>query len=313
MKLFKLMEWLFPSYFQMHVAAAVVGGAVVSGVMSSDASKSAADTQANAANNAAQTNWNMYNQTRSDQAPWRQAGSNALSAIQNGFGLSQTPSQSNFNSAAYLAANPDVAADPYYKNNPYQHYVDHGQSEGRQFTSTAPANTGGVGFGQFNHTFDANDLKNGLAPNYDFQLQQGMGAINNQASMTGGLVGGNALKGINDYAQNYASGAYQQAFNNYNTNQTNIYNRLANIAGLGQTANGQTAQAGTAIAGNVGSAQLAAGASQAAGTMGSANAISGAVNNAAGWYAGNQFLNNGSSGISVPSSGSYANSDFLTS
>jgi hypothetical protein len=263
MKLFKLMEWLFPAYFQMHVAAAVVGGAVVSGVMSSDASKSAADTQANAANNAAQTQLNMYNQTRSDQAPWRAAGSNALSAISGGFGM-------------------------------------------------GPA-SGGVGFGQFNHTFDANDLKNGLAPNYDFQLQQGMGAINNQASMTGGLVGGNALKGINDYAQNYASGAYQQAFNNYNTNQTNIYNRLANIAGLGQTSNGQTAQAGTAAAGNIGSAQLAAGASQAAGTIGSANAISGAVNNAAGWYAGNQFLNNGSSGISVPSSGSYANSDFLTS
>jgi hypothetical protein len=263
MKLFKLMEWLFPAYFQMHVAAAVVGAGVAGAAISAGGAQSAADTQAGAANNATQTNLNMYNQTRADQAPWRAAGNNALSAISGGFGL-------------------------------------------------GPA-SGGVASGQFNHTFDANDLKNGLAPNYDFQLQQGLGSVNNQASMTGGLVGGNALKGINDYAQNYAGNAYQQAFNNYNTNQTNIYNRLANIAGLGQTANGQTAQAGTTLAGNIGSGQLAAGASQAAGTIGATNAISGAVNNAAGWYAGNQFLNGGSSSAIVPSAGSYSTNDFLTS
>jgi len=144
--------------------------------------------------------------------------------------------------------------------------------------------------GQFTHTFDANDLNSNLAPNYNFQLQQGLGAVNNQNSVAGGLVGGNALKGISDYAQNSAASAYQQAFNNYNTNQTNIYNRLSNIAGLGQTANGQSATSASNAASNIGSAQLANGAASAAGTIGTGNAISGAINNASGWYAG---LNSG--------------------
>ena len=35
---------------------------------------------------------------------------------------------------AYLAANPDVAADPYFSQNPYEHYTRHGQYENRQLT-----------------------------------------------------------------------------------------------------------------------------------------------------------------------------------
>ena len=212
------------------VAAAVVGTGVVGAI----SSNSAANKQADAANNATNTQVGMFNTTNAQQEPWRQAGRTALSQLTDG---------------------------------------------------TAPG-------GQFSHQFDANDLKTNLAPNYKFMLDQGLGATNNQASVAGGLVGGNALKGINDYAQNYASNAYQNAFANYNTNQTNIFNRLSSIAGLGQTANGQSAQAGLGYAGNIGSAQLASGASQAAGIMGTGNAISGAVNGIGGWYGA------GGSGIS---------------
>ena len=35
--------------------------------------------------------------------------------------------------AQYLADNPDVAADGYYGQNPWQHYVDYGQYEGRRW------------------------------------------------------------------------------------------------------------------------------------------------------------------------------------
>ena len=253
MRILKLMDWVFPIHFyQTNVAAAIAGSAIVGGLASSSAASSASSAQQNAANTAAATSQGQYDQTRADQAPWRNAGQSALSSISGGFGL-------------------------------------------------GPA-SGGVSSGQFNHTFDANDLTNGLSPNYNFQLQQGLGAVNNQASVTGGLVGGNALKGISDYAQGSASSAYQQAFNNYNTNQTNIYNRLSNIAGLGQTANGQTAQAGMANASNVGSAQLAGGAAAAAGYIGQGNAISGAVNGiggAAGWYG----LNNGSTSPTIYGNG----------
>lgn len=156
-------------------------------------------------------------------------------------------------------------------------------------TALGQLSAGTADGGQFSNAgnFNASDLNSNLAPNYNFQLQQGLGALNNQNSVAGGLVGGNALKGISDYSQNSAASAYQQAFNNYNTNQTNIYNRLSNIAGLGQTANGQSATSASNAASNIGSAELAGGAASAAGTIGTGNAISGAVNGisgAAGWY-----------------------------
>lgn len=240
------------------VAAAIVGGAVVGGVASAYSGNKAASAQQDAAQKASDTQMQMYNQTRNDQAPYRDAGYSALSQLNAGF---------------------------------------------------KPG-------GQFAHQFDANDLKSGLAPNYDFMLSQGLGAVNNQASVGGGLVGGNALKGINDYAQGYASNAYQQAFDNYNTNQTNIYNRLSNIAGLGQTSNGQTAQAGMNASSNIGSAQLASGAAQAAGYTNMGNAISGVGNSVSSMYALNNLTGGsvfGNRPQQIGSSASYANNDLLTS
>lgn len=149
----------------------------------------------------------------------------------------------------------------------------------------------------YTHQFGPEDLKTNLAPNYQFMLDQGLGALRNQMNTTGGQVSGNLLKGINDYAQNYASNAYQQAFQNYTANQSNIFNRLASIAGLGQTANQATGQAATAAGQGIGSAYGNAGSALAGGTVGSTNALTGGLGNAASWYGLSNFLkqpNNGS-------------------
>jgi hypothetical protein len=150
-------------------------------------------------------------------------------------------------------------------------------------------NTGAAGYGSLTHTFNADDLKTNLAPNYQWQLEQGLGAATNAGNAAG--FSGNTLKGINDYAQGYAGNAYQQAFNNYTANQSNIYNRLSNIAGLGQTANQTTAQAGTANTLNANNFATSGGAAQAAGIVGSTNAINNGLNNAASW----NYLNGGGS------------------
>jgi hypothetical protein len=127
--------------------------------------------------------------------------------------------------------------------------------------------------GEMSHQFNNADLTSNLAPNYQFQLGQGLGAVNNQMNLTGGVNSGNTLKAINDYAQNFAGNAYQNAFNNYQTQQGNIFNRLSTIAGLGNSANQTTAQTGATTAGNAGNAMIAGGQSQAAGTMGMGNAL----------------------------------------
>lgn len=135
----------------------------------------------------------------------------------------------------------------------------------------------------------AQDIMQYMAPNYQFQLQQGLGQAGAQANSTGGMVSGNALQGLNQFAQNYAQGAYQNAFNNYQAAQTNIFNRLASIAGLGQTAANTVSNTGMNTAFNIGNFATSGAAAQAAGQVGAANAYTQGLNQLGGlYYAKNQ-------------------------
>lgn len=62
-------------------AVAVAGAGLVSADMSSNAAKSAANTQANSANQASQVEQNQFNQTQANLQPYMQQGTMALSDI----------------------------------------------------------------------------------------------------------------------------------------------------------------------------------------------------------------------------------------
>src|SRR6185437_8286527 len=141
-------------------------------------------------------------------------------------------------------------------------------------------------------------------PGYQFRLQQGLKALDNSAASRGDLLSGNNEQAINQFGQDYASNeygnVYNRALNNYQTNyntyqqqQANTFNRLAAIAGIGQTAAGQLNSAGANTAGNVNSLLLNtggqigqdlnnAGAARASGFVGGANAITGGINGSTG-------------------------------
>ncbi len=151
-----------------------------------------------------------------------------------------------------------------------------------------------------NKPMTAADLTNNLSPAYDFMLNQGLGQAKNELNATGGLVSGNAMQGLDTFAQNYALNAGQTAFNNYQTQQNNIFNRLASIAGIGQTGQGQTNQAATNAINQSTGFQTSAAASQAAGAVGAANAIGGGMTNLGSWYAVNNMINPSSSALPAP-------------
>jgi hypothetical protein len=131
------------------------------------------------------------------------------------------------------------------------------------------------------HQFNAADLQAGLAPNYDFMLQQGQQANQRAANVGGGALGGNALTGLNQYTQNYAGNAYQNAFNNYQNQRTGIYNNLAGIANIGQTANVGAGTAGTNYGQGTVGLNTGLGNAQAANILGQAQVGAGGVTNAA--------------------------------
>ena len=85
-------------------------------------------------------------------------------------------------------------------------------------------------------------------PGYQFGLDQGQQALDRKAAAAGGRVSGAALKAASQYATDYATNGYGAA---YQRRQDRL-NRLAALAGIGQTSTMGTAQAGNAASSAIG-------------------------------------------------------------
>jgi hypothetical protein len=157
-------------------------------------------------------------------------------------------------------------------NNTLREYLDKANAGYSPYLEAGKNALSNLGSDYFTHQFDQNDLANGLSPNYQFQLQQGQGANRAMANAGGGAIGGNALKGLQDYTQNFAGNAYQQAFENYQNQRSNIFNGQNSLAGMGLNAaggvSGNYMNTGFGIANNqvgASAAQARAAAAQGAG------------------------------------------------
>lgn len=148
-----------------------------------------------------------------------------------------------------------------------------GMLPGQQQQYDAQGNVIGTtqGTGYLTQQFGPEQLKSNLAPNYQFMLQQGLGAQNQAMNVGGG--GSNINRAGTKFAEDYASNAYQQAFNNFSNQQSNIYNRLAGIAGIGQAGQAQSNAASTNATNAIGQLGVGAAGAQAAGGVGAANAM----------------------------------------
>jgi len=99
--------------------------------------------------------------------------------------------------------------------------------------------------GQFDKTFtNADFIKD---PGYQFRLDEGTRGVEASAAARGGALSGGALKALARYQQGYASNEFGAAYDRFNTNLTGRYNRLAGLAGTGQTATNTGIAAGQAM------------------------------------------------------------------
>ena len=140
-----------------------------------------------------------------------------------------------------------------------------------QGNPTAPI----TGSGYFTKPFTSADMIANLDPSYQFMREQGLGATGQAMNVGGGGSNVNLARG--KFAEEYAKTGAQQSFANYSANQSNIYNRLASIAGIGQA--GQTAVNAAGIGATNAIGQLGVGAAGAigAGQVGAANAYAGGL------------------------------------
>ncbi len=263
------------------VAGAVVVGGIASAAISSSGAQSAAQQQANAAENAAQVSQNEFNTITGQEQPFMQGGYGAMNALDYGLGIGgqqasypsiSAPNVNGYDPSSGFQINPGGGISRLLPGGGGS-APPPGPSAG-----TTPGGSSGMGYGSLLQPFTADYMKL-YSPAYQFQLQQGQQGVLNADSSNAGALSGAARKDLIGYNQNMANTAFNNAFNQYQTQQGNIYQRLAGIAQLGQAAASNTGQQGTALAGQVAQSVQNVGTAQAAGTVGSANAWSGALSN----------------------------------
>lgn len=111
-------------------------------------------------------------------------------------------------------------------------------------------------------------------PGYQFAMEQGTGAARQMMNVGGG--GSNVDRAAQKFAIDYTLGT---AMPQVIAQRQNIYNTLAGIAGIGQTAQGQTTQLAQNVAGSLGQTAVGGASAIAAGQIGAANAYAGGLGN----------------------------------
>lgn len=266
------------------VAAATVAVGAYGASQQSKAAKKAAQAQAGASDAANEFDWKIFQQQRADQAPWRGAGLVGLNEYMANLGLSPGAATdalaASDPASAYLQANPDVAADDYFGQNPLKHYQQYGQKEGRVW-GAAPGTGQSGGGGYSSQTQQQAFDKFRSNPGYQFGFTEGQKGVETSAAARGGLFSGATGKALQRFGNDYAD---QQGYTPY-------MNRLGNLAGIGQTATNQVGQYGSQVAQSTGQNLLNAGNARASGINGSANAwgnFAGGLAGMAGQYVGNK-------------------------
>jgi hypothetical protein len=221
------MPFAIASVGGLALAAAGVGAAA-----SVYSANKAASAQTHAADSANALENSQYDQTRSDQAPYRTTGYSALSRMSDLLGLS--------------------------------------------------GNTSADGYGSLNKPFTGSSVA--TDPGYQFGLNQGVKTAQDSAAARGGLYSGATLKALTQYGNDYATTKFDDAFNRDKTTKDTEYNRLAGVAGTGQTATNMVDTTGANVAANQGSNLIGAGNARGAADIATGNALTSGLNQAGAWW-----------------------------
>jgi hypothetical protein len=186
-------------------------GSIASGVIGSDASKSAASQQAQAAQNATNAELSMYNQTVQREQPFLTAGTNALGSLQNLLGLNgggsgSSPILQMLGIGAGGATGGGINPSTFQGSPGYQYQLQQGMNA---VTNANAPNPGGNALRQLQQTGQglANQNWNQYLGNASGAWQQLLGGVGslvgigqnaagnlgNAAQAVGGQIGSNAI------------------------------------------------------------------------------------------------------------------------
>lgn len=291
-----------------------LGGAIIGG----NAMKSAAQQQAEAAQQASALQHQQFLTMLEMNAPYTAAGGAGVTELAHRLGIGGT----GYNTIleGLRSDNPLMHGRPiaygvyqYEDGTTGQSKTKRKFSEGQlqamaqeQFRQTDQSGN----FGSLLKNFTAEDLQ--ADPVYqsglEFGLNEGRDAINARAALTGGYDSGATLKALTRYGNDYGSTKANESYNRYRANQGDIYNRLAGISGVGQTATNQVGAAGMNMANQIGQNMMGAANARGAASIGQAGLWSQGIGNTLNFAQNQQYLNRLGGGTTAP--GSFGNAWF---
>lgn len=127
-------------------------------------------------------------------------------------------------------------------------------------------------------------------PGYQFNLTQGLKAVQNSAAARGLGTSGAALKGAASYATGLADSTYQNQFSNALANKNFALNALTGTSQLGSNAAVGQGSIGAMTGANIGNAQIAGSTGLASGVVGAGNALTNGASTYGGYTLANQLL-----------------------
>lgn len=146
---------------------------------------------------------------------------------------------------------------------------------------------------QINRNYTLADIQADPIYRSTFQtgLDQGRNALMRQLSAGGNRNSGAAAKALTRFGQDYASQQGTSALQRIWGQQGNQFNRLASMAGIGQTANQQLQQAGQNFANNVGNIAMSGANARGASQIARGNAWTNAIGQGFNAWQQNQMMN----------------------
>jgi hypothetical protein len=195
------------------VAGAVVGSSVIGGVLSSNAATDAAQTQADAANRAADLQYKQFQEQQATQKPFLEAGYKGENRLLDLLGLSGNAGAEGYGSMAKNFSMSDYQADPGYAFR---------MSEGLKALDRTAASRGGMLSGAA--------LRGATRYGQDMASQEYQNAYNRYQTNRANIL--NPLQSLAGQGQTTAN-TLGAAGQNYATNAGNAYMGAGNAAASG--------------------------------------------------------------------------------
>lgn len=303
----------------MFAEIASIAGPVLGGLMQSDSIDEASRAQAESSGQAIGEQQRQFDLTRKDLGPYRDAGSAAIQRLSHLLGIRGTRIPRGAQTLAQFEGRYDQpGADKFHPGGTWnaseRANIDRAYA---QYLAGLPQvfDDEGGDFGALNRKFTVGDFyddpvtKLGL----QFGLDEGRKGLTRMAAARGGLNSGATLKALERYGTDYVGTKAGESYNRFVNDQTNIYNRLAGVAGTGQAAANTTATLGANNAQTIGGIMTAAGNARGAASIAGGNVWGNAANQIGNYYGQQQTIDKilaSRGGYGTPGYGGYGASPY---